>query len=154
MKCYYAQLDGNATVTWFDAHLTPNGIAQAQTVNNLWQYLISTQNITTPQSYYVSPLTRCLQTANISFYGLPLPAEHPLSPKSKNFCARVSISIPAILVPTSPVSKPAFQNIQLNLGLQSSTSYSGNPHPRRRLRRIYAQRHSSIRFSAQMARRG
>lgn len=82
-KCYYAQLDGNATVTWFDAHLTANGIAQAQTVNNLWNHLIKTQNITTPQSYYVSPLTRCLQTANISFYGLPLPVEHPFIPEVK-----------------------------------------------------------------------
>jgi broad specificity phosphatase PhoE len=60
MKCYYAQLNGNSTVTWFDAHLTANGVAQAQAVNSLWARLISSQNITTPQSYYVSPLTRCL----------------------------------------------------------------------------------------------
>ena len=83
LKCYYAQLDGNATNTWFDAHLTANGVAQAQTVNDLWQSLIATQNITTPQSYYVSPLTRCLQTANISFSGLDLPAEHPFVPEVK-----------------------------------------------------------------------
>jgi hypothetical protein len=49
----------------------------------LWQSLITTQNITTPQSFYVSPLTRCLQTANISFSGLPLPAEHPFVPEVK-----------------------------------------------------------------------
>jgi len=83
IKCYYAQLDGNATVIWADAHLTGNGIAQAQTVNSLWAHLINTQNITTPQSYYVSPLTRCLQTANISFVGLELPAEHPFVPEVK-----------------------------------------------------------------------
>jgi len=58
-------------------------MSQAQTVNNLWSHLISTQNITTPQSYYVSPLTRCLQTANISFSGLDLPAEHPFVPEVK-----------------------------------------------------------------------
>ena len=83
IKCYYAQLKGNETVTWFDAHLTANGIAQAQQVNNLWQRLISAQKITTPQSYYVSPLTRCLQTANISFSGLDLPAEYPFVPEVK-----------------------------------------------------------------------
>ncbi|KAN0121770.1 phosphoglycerate mutase-like protein [Hyaloscypha variabilis] len=82
-NCYYAQLDGNATVTWFDAHLTANGISQAQTVNSLWARLISSQNITTPQSYYVSPLTRCLQTANISFSGLSLPASYPFVPEVK-----------------------------------------------------------------------
>jgi len=83
MQCYYAQLDGNSTVAWFDAHLTANGISQAQTVNNLWARFISTQNITTPQSYYVSPLTSCLQTANIFFSGLLLPAEHPFVPEVK-----------------------------------------------------------------------
>lgn len=70
-------------MTWQDAHLTSNGVAQAQTVNNLWARLISTQNIQTPQSYYVSPLTRCLQTANVSFYGLDLPASHRFVPEVK-----------------------------------------------------------------------
>ncbi|KUJ16758.1 phosphoglycerate mutase-like protein [Mollisia scopiformis] len=82
-NCYWAQLDGNSTVTWFDAHLDANGVAQAQTVNNLWSRLIATQNIQTPQSYYVSPLTRCLQTANVSFSGLDLPASHPFVPEVK-----------------------------------------------------------------------
>ncbi|KAE8447826.1 hypothetical protein EG329_010055 [Mollisiaceae sp. DMI_Dod_QoI] len=82
-NCYYAQLDGNATAFWYDAHLTANGIAQAQTVNSLWSRLIASQNITTPQSYYVSPLTRCLQTANVSFSGLDLPASHPFVPEVK-----------------------------------------------------------------------
>jgi broad specificity phosphatase PhoE len=83
VKCYYAQLDGNATVTWQDAHLTNNGIAQAEKVNALWSRLISTQKIHTPQSYYVSPLSRCLQTANVTFSGLDLPSHDPFVPEVK-----------------------------------------------------------------------
>jgi hypothetical protein len=83
LKCYYAQLDGNATVTWRDAHLSDLGVQQALHVNSLWKKLITTQNIQTPQSYYTSPLYRCLQTANYSFNGLDLPAEFPFIPEVK-----------------------------------------------------------------------
>jgi broad specificity phosphatase PhoE len=70
-------------VTWRDAHLSNIGIQQALNVNGLWKKLIKTQNIQTPQSYYTSPLTRCLQTAKYSFDGLDLPAEFPFIPEVK-----------------------------------------------------------------------
>jgi broad specificity phosphatase PhoE len=76
-NCYWAELDGNATVTWADAHLTPNGITQAQIANNYWRSEIIDQKIPTPESYYTSPLSRCLETANITFFGLDLPTFIP-----------------------------------------------------------------------------
>lgn len=84
-QCYYAELDGNSTVTWADAHLTPNGIAQAVAANNFWQREINLQGIETPQSYYVSPLTRCLQTANYTYSNLSLPSYYPFVPTVKEF---------------------------------------------------------------------
>jgi broad specificity phosphatase PhoE len=36
-----------------------------------------------PETYYTSPLTRCLQTANITFSGLDLPSRQPFIPTIK-----------------------------------------------------------------------
>lgn len=82
-NCYYSVLDGNATITWADAHLSPLGVRQALVVNQFWTTEIKTQKIPTPQTYYTSPLTRCLQTANLTFNGLDLPATHPFVPEVK-----------------------------------------------------------------------
>ncbi|KAH9835991.1 GPI anchored protein [Teratosphaeria destructans] len=82
-NCYWAELNGNGTVVWEDATLTPNGVAQAQVAHDFWQHEISTQHIPYPQSYYTSPLTRCLQTANITFSGLALPHYYPFIPTVK-----------------------------------------------------------------------
>ncbi|KAM0168490.1 hypothetical protein ACHAPF_010951 [Botrytis cinerea] len=82
-NCYYSELDGNATVTWADAHLDPKGIAQAQKASNYWLSRIQLQNIPLPQSYYTSPLYRCLQTSNITFSTLPLPKSRPFKPLIK-----------------------------------------------------------------------
>ncbi|KAI4124014.1 MAG: hypothetical protein LQ338_005021 [Usnochroma carphineum] len=76
-NCYYSELDGNGTVTWADARLTHKGATQAQAVNAFWASEIKNQKIPTPQSYYTSPLTRCLTTANITFSGLELPSRYP-----------------------------------------------------------------------------
>ncbi|KAI4254037.1 MAG: hypothetical protein LQ352_003342 [Teloschistes flavicans] len=84
-NCYYSVLDGNGTVIWADAHLTPKGIVQALTVNDFWVSEIKHQKIPTPQSYYTSPLTRCLSTANLTFGGLSLPSRHPFIPTVKEF---------------------------------------------------------------------
>ncbi|KAL1966492.1 hypothetical protein VTN77DRAFT_4414 [Rasamsonia byssochlamydoides] len=73
-NCYWAELDGNGTASWSDARLTDNGIAQAQTAHNFWQKEIDEQRIHTPDSYFVSPLFCTLQTAQITFSGLRLPA--------------------------------------------------------------------------------
>ena len=91
-NCYYSELDGNATVTWSDAHLSPAGVTQAKAVNAFWAHEIATQKIPVPQVYYTSPLTRCLQTANYSFHGLDLPpGSTPFIPEVKELF-RESIS--------------------------------------------------------------
>ncbi|WPH03189.1 putative phosphoglycerate mutase [Acrodontium crateriforme] len=91
-NCYWAELNGNGTVTWADADLTVNGIAQAQKANNFWKHELAIQHIPAPQSYYVSPLTRCLRTANITFSGLELPIYYPFVPTIKELF-REGISI-------------------------------------------------------------
>lgn len=91
-NCYYAELNGNATVTWFDAHLDEAGIQQAQVAHDFWQHEIDVQKIPYPQSYYSSPLTRCLQTANVTFFGLDLPVYYPFTPTVKELM-REGISI-------------------------------------------------------------
>ena len=82
-NCYYSIRDGNTTVTWSDAHLSPLGVTQALAVSAFWKTEIATQKIPTPQSYYTSPLTRCLQTANYTFTGLDLPSQYPFIPEVK-----------------------------------------------------------------------
>ncbi len=82
-QCYWAALDGNDTLTWADAHLTPTGVEQARAVNDFWAKEIIEQHIPAPQSYYVSPLDRCLSTANETFSTLPLPNDRPFKPTVK-----------------------------------------------------------------------
>ncbi|CAI7616537.1 unnamed protein product [Penicillium pancosmium] len=92
-NCYWAELDGNSTTTWKDASLTENGITQALKAHNLWQKLINEQNIHTPDNYFVSPLTRTLQTANYTFTDLSLPrSAAPFNPLVKELF-REGISI-------------------------------------------------------------
>ncbi|TGO80070.1 hypothetical protein BELL_0015g00030 [Botrytis elliptica] len=75
--CYYSHLDGDENSTWADAHLAPTGVAQALVANDFWEKLITTQKASPPQSYYVSPLTRCLETCSLTFSNLPLPPTSP-----------------------------------------------------------------------------
>ena len=82
-NCYYSIRDGNSTITWADAHLSPLGISQAMAVNRFWRSEIGGQKIPVPQTYYTSPLTRCLQTANLTFSGLALPRRYPFRPTVK-----------------------------------------------------------------------
>jgi len=78
-------LAGNSTVTWEDAHLDNAGIEQAIHNNIFWQHELDTQKIEPPQSYYVSPLTRCLETANYTYSNLSLPSYYPFVPTVKEF---------------------------------------------------------------------
>jgi len=82
-QCYWSLQDGNETSTWSDALLTSSGIAQAEKANTFWRSQISSQKIPTPESYYTSPLLRCLATANITFSGLELPEDRPFVPTIK-----------------------------------------------------------------------
>ena len=80
--CYWSLLDGNNTSTWSDAHLTPVGEAQARKAQGFWSSLISKGKIPTPESYYVSPLIRCCETAKLTFEGLDL-GNRPFKPVIK-----------------------------------------------------------------------
>lgn len=53
------------------------------TAHDFWSHEIETQKIQVPQSYYTSPLTRCLRTANLTFNGLTLPKKYPFAPTIK-----------------------------------------------------------------------
>lgn len=81
--CYWSLLNGNGTSTWADAHLTQNGIDQALVANAFWANALADAGIPAPQSYYVSPLARCLATANLTFSGLELPGDRPFKPLVK-----------------------------------------------------------------------
>jgi len=83
MQCYYSKLDGNGTAVWADAHLDSTGIQQAEVAANFWASQIISQKIQTPQSYYVSPLFRALETSNITFSRLDLPSKYPFIPTIK-----------------------------------------------------------------------
>lgn len=85
-NCYWSELDGNGTVTWADAKLTENGVKQAQNVSTFWQHLIDDEKIAPPESYYTSPLYRCLDTAKLTFSKLNLPKKStPFVPTVKEF---------------------------------------------------------------------
>ena len=70
-------------MNWADAHLTDVGIEQARTANRFWAEKIKHEKIPTPQSYYASPLDRCLATARTTFTGLDLPEDRPFRPSVK-----------------------------------------------------------------------
>lgn len=79
-------MNGNGIVTWDDARLTEVGKAQARTIHNAWAKQIENK-IPPPESYYVSPLNRCLSTARITFDGLGLPNTIPFQPTVKEVSA-------------------------------------------------------------------
>ncbi|KAG5925024.1 hypothetical protein E4U42_004500 [Claviceps africana] len=91
-NCYWAELDGNGTITWADPLLTPAGFKEAQKANAFYKTLYEQQKMPHFGSYYTSPLKRCLQTANSTFASLEMPARHPFAPIIKELF-REEISI-------------------------------------------------------------
>ena len=85
LQSYWSHLNGNGTSTWTDAHLTPVGEQQALTANAFWNRSLTEPAIaiTAPQSYYVSPLDRCLSTANLTYSNVSLPQSAPFTPTVK-----------------------------------------------------------------------
>jgi broad specificity phosphatase PhoE len=81
-QCYYSALDGLNGTTWADATLTPTGRSQATDVASLWTQQIP-HGIPLPETYYVSPLTRTVETADLSFSTLNLPEDKPYKPLIK-----------------------------------------------------------------------
>lgn len=84
-NCYWSELDGNSTVTWADAKLTEVGKQQALDVNAFWKHLIKDEKISTPETFYTSPLYRCLDTARLNFEGIDFPRKTPFIPTIKEF---------------------------------------------------------------------
>jgi broad specificity phosphatase PhoE len=84
-NCYWSELDGNGTTTWADAKLTEIGVQQANRVNAFWSHLLKDEKIAAPESYYTSPLYRCLDTARLTFQGLPLHGHSKFEPVVKEF---------------------------------------------------------------------
>jgi broad specificity phosphatase PhoE len=80
--CYYSLLDGYNGMEWSDALLTDLGKEQARDVNQLWKQLLP-KGIPPPETYYVSPLTRTIETADLSFNGLNLPEDRAYKPIGK-----------------------------------------------------------------------
>lgn len=70
-------------MTWADALLTPTGSAQALHAHAFWSTMLRTQGLPAPESYYTSPLSRCMQTAALTFDGLELPSDRPFDPVIK-----------------------------------------------------------------------
>ncbi|XPS72849.1 putative phosphoglycerate mutase pmu1 [Ascochyta lentis] len=64
--CYYSLLRGADGLVWEDAQLTPLGEQQALDVHRLWTEEVG-RGIPVPERFYVSPLTRALQTADLTF---------------------------------------------------------------------------------------
>ncbi|KAF2133753.1 phosphoglycerate mutase-like protein [Dothidotthia symphoricarpi CBS 119687] len=69
--CYYSTLPGLSNLVWADAHLTPLGAQQALAAHTLWKTQLPL-GLPPPETHYVSPLTRTLQTADLTFTNLPL----------------------------------------------------------------------------------
>ncbi|USP82282.1 hypothetical protein yc1106_09556 [Curvularia clavata] len=84
-NCYWSERDGNGTVTWADAKLTEVGKQQALLVNAFWQHLIKDEKISPPESFYTSPLYRCLDTARLTFEGIKFPGKTRFVPVVKEF---------------------------------------------------------------------
>lgn len=64
---YYSKIDGNGTVSWGpDALLTDKGKAQAANVSVAWKAQAKL-GVPLPQSFYSSPLSRSMDTLNITW---------------------------------------------------------------------------------------
>ncbi|KAJ6096324.1 hypothetical protein N7486_007070 [Penicillium sp. IBT 16267x] len=79
---YWSLLDGDEYGNWVDARLTELGRSQARTANDTWRTQF-VKGIPAPQSYYVSPLHRACETAEITFKGLDMPLTDPFRPVIK-----------------------------------------------------------------------
>lgn len=80
---YWSKLEGNGTVIWADAHLTNVGKEQIVEAHNFIKNQLATAKMPAPEKYYVSPLYRCLQTADLTWSGLDVPSNQPFRPTIK-----------------------------------------------------------------------
>ncbi|KAL0940394.1 phosphoglycerate mutase [Colletotrichum truncatum] len=67
---YWSRLDGDGVVTWLDAELVDTGIRQARDLNAFWKAVTTAEGVPFPESFYTSPLRRCLETSKLAFGSL------------------------------------------------------------------------------------
>ncbi|KAF7536459.1 hypothetical protein G7Z17_g13044 [Cylindrodendrum hubeiense] len=91
-NCYWSEQTGNATVTWQDALLTEAGLEEAYKANAYFEERFEQYGMPYFESYYTSPLARCVITARETFANLDLPKSHRFLPVVKE-SFRESISI-------------------------------------------------------------
>jgi broad specificity phosphatase PhoE len=111
-------LDGADGITWSDANLTELGQGQAKEVHGLWKKLLP-KGLPPPDTFYVSPLTRTIETADLGFKGLELPDDKPYKPLIKEVPARPTTMINSALTsrtalqgsPRSPHLRPTLQRL-------------------------------------------
>ena len=77
--CYWSYLSGADGLVWSDARLTSVGEQQALAVRALWKAQLA-RGMPPPDRYIVSPLTRTVQTADLSFRNLELPGGKQYAP--------------------------------------------------------------------------
>lgn len=91
-QCFWSLQTGNGTVSWQDALLTDAGIKEAYKANAYFKSRFEEQGMPYFESYYTSPLARCVITAKVTFGSLNLPHEQRFYPTVKEYF-RESISI-------------------------------------------------------------
>ncbi|KAK1983000.1 phosphoglycerate mutase [Colletotrichum cereale] len=67
---HWSHLDGDGVVTWLDAELVDTGIRQAKDLSAFWADATTTESVPFPESFYTSPLRRCLETSKLTFGAL------------------------------------------------------------------------------------
>jgi hypothetical protein len=85
--------EGDGELNWVDATLTNTGEQQAQAAHKFWEQGLK-NGIPPADSYYTSPLYRCLQMANLTFSGLSLPDDKPFKALVKE--VRISTIAPVL----------------------------------------------------------
>ncbi|KAF3939649.1 hypothetical protein ABW19_dt0204242 [Dactylella cylindrospora] len=65
--CQWTRQDGNGTIEWIDAQLTPEGAKAAKYIHTLWTKYLGSTNLAMPQLFLSSPLSRAAETLSLAF---------------------------------------------------------------------------------------
>ena len=132
-----------------DADLTEEGTEQALIAHDFWAHEISVQKIPVPQTYYTSPMTRCLRTANFTFNGLDLPRRYRFVPTVKELMRegmslhtcdhRRSKSYIHDLFPSCPFEPGFSENDELWNGVTGETSDAQDARSKKWLDQVFSE---------------
>ncbi|EME46202.1 hypothetical protein DOTSEDRAFT_86814 [Dothistroma septosporum NZE10] len=86
---YWSKLEGDGSLFWSDAHLTELGESQAMEAHSFIGEQLAWAKMLAPETYVVSPMFRCLQTASITFQKLALPNGKEFRPIIKELAREV-----------------------------------------------------------------